>query len=216
MQAQGIDIRNEELENFKVEYEEKVLLSLREYIDSRGIEDMNRESQNRWNAALMHTAKAVFKDRTRLKAKPYDSNNLLNNGVSNNGAYDLDKINSLCDIYINICCEFDKEVSILGFSNMLGIDDSVIYNWANGNRNTTTTASTTGEYIRKKLLKMREESLSNMAISGKKNPVGPLAALNHHYNWNNTKTVIHEERIAIAPMSREQITAEFGDLLCKK
>lgn len=32
---------------------------------------------------------------------------------------------------------------------------------------------------------MREESLSNKLVDGKQNPVGVIACLNRHYNWNS-------------------------------
>ena len=99
---------------------------------------------------------------------------------SNNNAYDLDIINYICDVYIDLCYEYDKEISILGFSKLTGINQDTFYDWGNG----SSRPSSIGCEIYKKLSREREESLSNMLISGKRNPVGLLGALNRHYGWN--------------------------------
>lgn len=75
---------------------------------------------------------------------------------------------------------YDKEVSIIGFSTLTGIDESVIYDWGNG----STKLSSTSAKIYKKLNEFREESLSNKLVTGRQNPVGVLGVLNRHYQWN--------------------------------
>ena len=89
-------------------------------------------------------------------------------------------MNSVCDIYINLCYEYDKEISILGFSKLTGIVQDTLYQWGAE----TSRPSSSASEIYKKLSREREESLSNMLISGKRNPVGLLGALNRHYGWN--------------------------------
>jgi hypothetical protein len=79
---------------------------------------------------------------------------------------------------------YDKEVSIIGFSSLTGIDESVIYDWGN---NSTQLSSRSTE-IYKKLHKFREESLSNKLATGKQNPVGVIAMLNRHYGWASPYT----------------------------
>ena len=87
----------------------------------------------------------------------------------------------ILDIYIyDMCMKYDKEVSILGFSTLTGIDQENIYNWGNESNK----LSTSSFQIYKKLNAMREESLSNKLATGKQNPVGVLAILNRHYQWN--------------------------------
>ena len=86
----------------------------------------------------------------------------------------------ICDIYINLCYEYDKEISILGFSKLTGINQDTFYDWGNQSSRPSSSACE----IYKKLSQEREESLSNMLISGKRNPVGLLGALNRHYGWN--------------------------------
>ena len=143
---------------------------LQEYIDTHNIEDMHREPQSRWNAALLYINKYYFKLHPEVLTTP--------GTVSN--SYNLDAVNNVCDIYINLCYEYDKEISILGFSKLTGINQDTFYDWGNQSSRPSSSACE----IYKKLSQEREESLSNMLISGKRNPVGLLGALNRHYGWN--------------------------------
>ena len=151
-------------------FENAVSEYLQEYIDTHQIEDMHREPQSRWNAALMYINKYYFKLHPEVLTTP--------GTVSN--SYNLDAVNSVCDIYINLCYEYDKEISLLGFSKLTGINQDTFYDWGNQSSRPSSSACE----IYKKLSQEREESLSNMLISGKRNPVGLLGALNRHYGWN--------------------------------
>ncbi len=162
-------------------YEDKISEYLDQYIVEHDIEDMHKEPQSRWNAALLYINKYLFKThKDYLKAESYMSGKLENNNLTNNNAYDLDKINYICDIYINLCYEYDKEVSCMGFGKLTGISQDTLYQWGAE----TSRPGSAGSEIFKKLTSEREESLSNMLISGKRNPVGLLGALNRHYGWN--------------------------------
>jgi hypothetical protein len=151
-------------------YEDKISEYLDQYIEEHNIEDMHKEPQSRWNAALLYINKYLFKPHPEL----LKSENRLSN------TYDLEIINNICDRYIELCYEYDKEISILGFCKLTGIAQDTIYQWG---AETSRLGSSASE-IYKKLTQEREESLSNMLISGKRNPVGLLGALNRHYGWN--------------------------------
>ena len=75
---------------------------------------------------------------------------------------------------------YDKEVSLLGFSNLTGIHIDTLIDWGHNINKLSTSACE----IYKKLNHFREESLSNKLATGNKNPVGILAILNRHYQWN--------------------------------
>ena len=65
------------------------------------------------------------------------------------------------------------------------IDYDTIYSWNDNNSyNTSNKLSKSGMIVYKKLSIGREESLSNKLATGNKNPVGILAILNRHYQWN--------------------------------
>lgn len=141
------------------------------------IEDMTKESQNRWSAALAYIRHRVFPDKNIFKSK---DKTLTGAMVSTCGKYDIDILDSIADIYIILCLNYDKEVSYIGFSLLTGIDVVTIKQWAvNGSR-----LSDKGFYLTQKIRMFREESLSAKLATANKNPVGILAILNRHYQWN--------------------------------
>ena len=144
------------------------------------IEDLSKESQSVWNAALMYINKHVFKGTDKLKSKTLIDNNNIPTGYTNYNAYDYNKVNDVCDIYIYLCMTYDKEISAIGFSLLTGIDRYTIATW----REEGTKLSSLSSDIGKKLYDFREESLSAKLATANKNPVGILAILNRHYSWN--------------------------------
>ena len=102
--------------------------------------------------------------------------------MSNNKFGVMDVLN----IYVyDMCMKYDKEVSVIGYSTLTGISQSIIYEWANGENRKL---SSKGMDIYKKLNEFREESLSNKLVTGNKNPVGVIAVLNRQYGWASPYT----------------------------
>lgn len=161
-------------------FENDIQLYLKMFCEEQKINDIKKESQAVWNSALRYIYRHVFKDTDRLKSHTNISVN--NNTIpSTFNAYDYKKVLDVLDIYIfDMCMRYDKEVSIIGFSTLTGIDQSVIYDWGNNSNKLSETSSE----IYKKLNQFREESLSDKLATGNKNPVGILAILNRHYQWN--------------------------------
>ena len=121
----------------------------------------------------------MFRNKDILKDK--NLYNINNNSIMNTNynRYNYDIVMDLVNIYIHdMCMKYDKEVSILGFSILSGINDATIMEWRNNK------SSTRSFEIYKKLIQFREESLSNKLATANKNPVGVLAILNRHYQWN--------------------------------
>jgi hypothetical protein len=149
------------------------------FCSENDIDDMKKESQAVWNSCLRYIYKNVFKGKSLLKDKKLY--NINNNSIMNTNynSYDYDVVLNLLDIYVyDMCLKYDKEVSILGFSTLSGINDATIMEWRNNK------SSTRSFEIYKKLNQYREESLSNKLATGNRNPVGILAILNRHYQWN--------------------------------
>lgn len=149
------------------------------FCSENDIDDMKKESQAVWNSCLRYIYKNVFKGKDLLKDKKLY--NINNNSIMNTNynSYDYDIVLDLLNIYVyDMCLKYDKEVSILGFSTLSGINDATIMEWRNNK------SSTRSFEIYKKLNQYREESLSNKLATGNKNPVGVLAILNRHYQWN--------------------------------
>ena len=149
------------------------------FCEENDIPDMKKESQAVWNSCLRYIYKHVFKGKDLLKSKVLH-NNINNTIPSNYNSYDYNILNHVLDLYIyNMCMKYDKEVSIIGFSTLTGVSDVIIHEWGNNGK-----PSSLSFNIYKKLNQFREESLSNKLATANKNPVGVLAILNRHYQWN--------------------------------
>lgn len=160
-------------------YDNDIQFYLREFCELHNIPDMKKESQSVWNGALHYIYKNLFKGTDKLKSKHKFNNGSIQ--ITTCGAYDLDKVMQVLDVYIyDLCLPYDKEVSQVGFHALTGITLETIESWGNGDSRVGSSAPE----IYKKLRSMREESLSNKLVTGKQNPVGVLGVLNRHYQWN--------------------------------
>lgn len=160
-------------------FENDIDLYLHQFQDEQDIEDLRTIPQSVWNSCLMYIQRHVFSDKDILKER----NNIYNNnGImdSNYNMYNYDLLLNILDYYIYICGLYNKEVSSIGFSKLTGITNEIISMWGNSNNK----LSTKSFEVYKKLSEAREESLSNKLADGKQNPVGVLAILNRHYQWN--------------------------------
>lgn len=184
-------------------YDTKIEAYIKQFCDEQHIPDIKLESQSVWNGCLMYVRRNVFPDKSELK-----STEILGNAPLNCNAYDCNKLMPIVDYYIYLCGIYDKEVSVMGFSKLTGIDPDSIYQWGYD----TGRVSSLGLVIYKKLMKEREESLSAKLATGNKNPVGILAILNRHYQWNlpgvskePTKKALSIEELPQLPTAKEII-----------
>lgn len=163
-------------------YDNEIMAQLNIFCEENGIEDMKKESQAVWNSALYFIYKNVFKGGVLKSTVNYNLNS--NKIPSNCNSYDYDKCMDVLNIYIyDLCMRYDKEVSVIGYTTLTGIPDSIIYNWRDGNK-----LSLVASDIYKKLAKYREESLSDKLVTGNKNPVGVIAVLNRQFGWASPYT----------------------------
>ena len=165
-------------ENILEVFENDIEYYLQEFCEKQNIDDLRNVPQSVWNACLMYIQKHVFTNRDILKAEPmYNPNGLLD---SNYNMYNYDLLYNILEYYIYLCNMYSKEISSMGYSKLLGISNEIISMWGNNSNK----LSTRSFEIYKKLHQEREESLSNKLADGNKNPVGVLAILNRHYQWN--------------------------------
>ena len=164
-------------------YENDIDLYLHQFQDEQEIEDLRTVPQSVWNAALMYVQRHVFNDKSKLKQgnNIHNSNSIMD---SNYNMYDYDIIYNILEYYIYICNQYNKEVSIMGFSKLTKINTDTINEWGNCNNK----LSSKSFVIYKKLTQEREESLANKLADGKQNPVGVIAMLNRHYGWASPYT----------------------------
>lgn len=181
-------------------FENDIQLYLSMFCERDGIEDMTEQPQSVWNAALRYIYHHVFKGGVLKQHKCIDNPNSTIQSTYN--SYNYDMVLDVLDIYIyDMCMRYNKEVSIIGFSTLTGINESVIYDWGNE----STKLSTVSLEIYKKLNRYREESLSNKLATGKQNPVGVIAILNRQFGWASPYT--SDARKQQSKLSSEEIRA---------
>lgn len=198
-------------------FENDIAMYLKMFCEEQGIEDMKKESQSVWNAALMYIKKHVFNAPGILKmSKPLEGyiNNNYNNqysnvNLSNCNAYDIDKVNSICNYYIYMCYLYNKSISIQGFSKLTGISDTVIYEWGT---NDSRKLSTSSVVIYEKLTAERENSWT-AKLESMNHPTAIAILLNKHYGYNLPG--VTKEQKQIQGRTPEQIAAEYGQELCE-
>lgn len=156
-------------------YDNKIKLYIDLFCEQEKIDNLKKESQNIWNACLMFICYNVFRNSNWLRT---------DNKINYDYEYNMNNILLLLDYYIYLCNQYEKEISLIGFSLLTGIDYSVMINWGNGLGLASKEATKKGTVIYEKLNLMREESLSDKLATGKQNPVGILGILNRWYNWN--------------------------------
>ena len=168
-EAQAMGTTEEKTEVYNNAIEE----AISQYCIDHGLDkkDLYTMDQSRWNSVLMYIYQYAF--------KPVNTDKRQYNEHSNINYSDIDLLKSVCNIYINLCYEYSKEISILGFSKLTGINPDTIYTWGKEDGLSRGTSD-----IYKNLNREREESLSVRLVSGKGNPVGILGILNRHYGWN--------------------------------
>lgn len=179
-----------ELERMKDEpvtvevFENEIDFFLEQFKEEQGIEDLRTVPQSVWNGALRYICRYVFKPNNHA-LRSGNKYNIDNNTIpSNFNMYDHEIVNDILDYYIYLCQIYNKEISIVGFSNLTGIDTDTINEWGNN----SSKLSSLSAVIYKKLSQMREESLSNKLADGKQNPVGVIAILNRQFGWASPYT----------------------------
>ena len=165
-------------------FESNIDTYLHLFCEENDIEDLKKESQSVWNSCLYYIYKHVFKNTNILKDNTLM--NIPNNNIKSScNRYNIDMCMKVLDIYIyDMCMKYDKEVSLIGYSTLTGINRQTVYDWSNGVHG----SSTEGIDVFQKLKAFREESLSNKLVTGAKNPVGVIAVLNRQFGWASPYT----------------------------
>ena len=150
----------------------KIDSAITEFCEEYEIENLVKESQNRFNACLRYIYNHVFKASNKYYI---DSRSKTLLDINN-----IKLVYEILSYYIYLCDVYSKAISINGFSVMSGIDRTIIYDWFNGvNRLNSEYAN-----VFKILDAERERSLADLLISGNRPNIGILAVLNHEKNWN--------------------------------
>lgn len=108
-------------------YTDSIQESIANYCIDHDIEikDIYTFDQQRWNSVLLYIYKQVFKPCKK------DGVTRRYNEKSNIDYSNKELLENVCNIYISMCYEYSKEVSVLGFSKMTGITLDTLYQWLN-------------------------------------------------------------------------------------
>lgn len=172
----NIDI--EKVENIEI-FESDFDLVAADYLQKIGANNLSDISQAQWNGYLIECNKRIISN-INLKSDNYRPiKNSTNNALSNDNSYNIDVLNNIINkYYIPLCMMYSKEISLMGVSFLFGMEYDTLMKWK-----ACEVGSPRLELV-KKIINAREESLSNKLSTGKQNPVGVMAILNHHYQWN--------------------------------
>lgn len=93
--------------------------------------------------------------------------------------YDISKVEYVYNnIYKRLCNSHCQEVTIKGFTDMVGIGKQTLYDWESGS------LSSQRSDLHKKIMQDNEESLFNLMKDRRNNPMKILPKLNKVHHWN--------------------------------
>lgn len=179
-------VKDDKQELYNYEYLSNLVNNyMTEWLEQNNIESLKAEPQNVFNAFNIAVGRNAIRP--------------ILDATTNKGAYDVELLDTLFNIYTSICSLYNKEVNITGFSYFCNVSTTMFNDWTNSKTGRTAGEELTTARLNlvKKIYKTREDSLSNMLTSGK-NPVGTIAILNHAYHWQSDSNVYEEQQKAIS------------------
>lgn len=196
------------------EYKDSIYTLIGEFAQNQKIEDLKAVSQNVWDGCLMFVGFELFPFRDKGRWCATNAIDVLSDG---------EMLERLCDFYVMICMMYDKVPNVFGFASLLHIQYQTIMEWKDNNIYINTISEndegvelrrTKREILRKLLLTTEQGHVNNLS-SGKKNPVGTIAILNHRFGWNRDTWKPIEEtqnRLSLSDLPLlEQNTIDSGN-----
>jgi hypothetical protein len=102
-------------------YADDISMYLAAFCDVVGVENPKDLSSMQWSGALRYIYSHVYKHNKSILKCDYDIK-----------CYDIDKVNALCDYYIDMCLTYGQRICIEHFSYLSGIESQTICDWKNG------------------------------------------------------------------------------------
>lgn len=170
-------------------YENAIKNAVQEYYftnyNAETPEEISKLSQNTFLGACLHARKVCIERDALLDYIPHRTGG---GSIVCNESYNEDKIEMLCNAYLEICYLYDKIPSIYGFSELSGVDRGILHDWINKYKGVTSSGRChKGKRAVLKLRDARGEMLQGVAVTGGKGTIGSLAILNNTV-WKNEET----------------------------
>lgn len=173
-----ITAENEVLrERYLLELSDKIFDCFNNFCMAQNIQDMRKEPQNIFRAALKYIQFNVFHDTDDLKRKIDTWDNFIEYKGRYNHRYLLDIYN----IYENLCLINNKEVSLIDYSFFTGIKYGKVVDWNKKYlKGILEELSPDCNLLLEKIRSTKEATIEG---NGKADLI-TMAKLNHYYDWN--------------------------------
>lgn len=173
-----ITAENEVLrERYLLELSDKIFNYFNDFCMAQNIQDMRKEPQNIFRAALKYIQFNVFHNTENLKQKI----DTWDNFVPYKGRFNFRFLLDIYNIYENLCLVNNKEVSLIDYSFFTGIKYAKLIDW-NGkyNKGVLSELSPDCNYLIENIRSTKEATIEG---NGKADLI-TMAKLNHYYDWN--------------------------------
>lgn len=164
-------------ERYLLELSDKIFDCFNNFCVSQNIQDMRKEPQNIFRAALKYIQFNVFHNTDNLKQKI----DTWDNFVPYKGRFNFRYLLDIYNIYENLCLVNNKEVSLIDYSFFTGIKYAKLIDW-NGkyNKGVLNELSPDCNYLIENIRSTKEATIEG---NGKADLI-TMAKLNHYYDWN--------------------------------
>lgn len=164
-------------ERYLLELSDKIFNYFNDFCMAQNIQDMRKEPQNIFRAALKYIQFNVFHNTENLKQKI----DTWDNFVPYKGRFNFRFLLDIYNIYENLCLVNNKEVSLIDYSFFTGIKYAKLLDW-NGkyNKGVLSELSPDCNYLIENIRSTKEATIEG---NGKADLI-TMAKLNHYYDWN--------------------------------
>ena len=177
-------------------YEDKIYYYADEYINNLPDPESIYNNPSLFTGMIKYIYKFLF--------KPGKKDKVLSNSNSNLDLSDIELLDNIWGIYTELCYKYSKRPTILNFSLMIGIDNTTILSWKDGEyRSGGEGASSERSRTVKKWYSECESSLVDGATE--RNSVGCIFALKANYGYTETPQRIEITGANAPALSQEDI-----------
>ena len=155
-------------------------------------------TQNQFTALCMHIGKNYIKPHERYFTRAAATIPVKNSYglLKNNNAFDIDKLNIIYDCFLYMANKYDKVPTIHSFAALINTAPSTIYCWKDYNSADEVSRKRYNFY--KTARQNHEAGLSDVIVSGRRNPVGAIEQLN--VAFGHSAGIVRQEEQARAAL----------------
>lgn len=156
------------------------------FCESNGIEDMRKAPADVWAACCIAIGYYIKRNKINQDDRPTN-------------AYNPNTVNSLIDLYGELCSLYSKPPLIYDFCKFAGVS----YEYLTGetyDKTRSYTLTSANLEMMKKLKKMQEAGLTRRLADGRQNPTGSIFILKNLHGWRDERSVEHIQGATSVPI----------------